>query len=1147
MKKYAIWENFVPYKYERTFKIMRILILLTFTCLLSVHAHTSYSQEQAMSIALKNSSIREVFREIEKSSDYIFVLADNVGSTVDKRTDISVQDEKIDNILHQLLGGTSLSYRILDQQIVVYKENIVSNTSELLTESQTRKIVGVVVSEDGELQIGASILEKGTKNSTITDFSGRFSIDVTNPNATLVISFVGFVTKEINLKGNTDVRVVLAEDEKVLDEFVVVGYGIQKKESVTGSVSQISGDELLKRPVSNITNMLGGTIPGVISVQNSGQPGADASKLRVRGSQAKYIVDGIERPFAEIDPNEIASISVLKDGSAAAVYGLDAEAVIIVTTKRGSETSATRITFSGSYGISQNTKMLDLLDGPQYAHWYNKARELDGDTKPFTDAQVRKMLSGVDGWGNTNWYKKTFGTGHNSHYNVSASGGSAKIKYFTSVGNYNQDGNVDGFKFNRMNIRSNVDAKISEGLELSFDIAGRIEKRKSPGFGADRDDWLNIGQQALQSHPYLPETYEGVPTGTRTSSAIISPLASTTESGYNNSRRTSVQTNLALNYQMPFLKGLSAKALVAYDFRTTQTKMLSTPYKVYAASMPAEKGGDLRYELANDARNLKDASLYETSNNLRELTTNISLSYKNTFNTVHNVSALVVGESFRSVTNNFNARGYDFDIWELDELKWAQNKLKPAEVGGMSNERRRAGFVGRVNYDYAGRYLAEVSARYDGYDTFSGMSSKRWAVFPAASIGWRISDEAWFKEMTHFFESIKLRAGVGKTGSTSGVDQHIFYNTLSPDNAILVLNGVAMGGLHTNALGNTELTWAKVLQYNAGVDVSMFKGKLLVELDFFYKYMYDMIGAPSHAYPPSYGGYVHKKANINKQEHKGFEVLISYHDKIGDFSYHASFKGSYSKGKWLKYVEADNLPDWLQLSGKQVGSQQGFLADGFFQSQEEIDRAALIPGRAVRVGDIRYVDRNGDGTITYEQDRGYVAKPDLPIFTTGLELSGDWKGIDFSLSFVAGLGRDVALTGVYPNWVMSHTSMTRPFYQGGNSPRYLLENSWTPDNRNADFPRLGVASASTNNSYSSTLWYKNGNYLRLKSAQLGYTLPKSLMSYIRAHSLRVYVEGSNLFTLSGLNKYYIDPEQPGVSNGYYPQQRVISGGVKLTF
>lgn len=727
---------------------------------------------------------------------------------------------------------------------------------------------------------------------------------------------------------------------------------------------------------------------------------------------------------------------------------------------------------------------------------------------------------------------------------MNASGGTEKIKYFVSLGNYSQEGNVKGFDYDRINLRSNIDAVISNNLNLTFDISGRIEDRKRPGYSASPSDWNNIPQQAMRAHPYAPKEINGVPVSTRTASSYVNPLAASDLTGYNKVKTNVIQTNAALNYNVPFVKGLSLKFMTAYDISYQTSKAFSTPYYTNVATAPTSTSGDISYTYTYDARGT-NTSLVEGLSHYTNLTTNTSIKYENKFG-LHNISVLALMETIKKEGNSFGAYGYGFDILELDELNYATLADK-TKVSGSSYEQRQAGFLGRVSYGYANKYMTELSLRYDGSYVFGGMvKGKRWSPFPAASLGWRISEEDWFQDIFRNVDNLKLRGSIGLTGTTE-IAPYYYLNTLSLTENVAVIGGSSINGLLTSRPANTNLTWAKALQYDLGFDASMWNGLLGIEFDVFYKYIFDMLSVSDATYPDSYGGYVYGYENKNKQDHKGFEIALTHRNRIGDFSYKIGINGTYTKRRWLRYGDSANTPDWLKMTGKEVGAQVGFIAEGLFQSQEEIDNSALIVGKDVRVGDIKYRDRNGDGKISYEQDRGYIGKSAYPKFVGGFTFNGEWKGIDVAILMQGAIGRDVALTGIYSNGVMDNTSMTKPFYHGGNSPKYLVENSWREDNTDGEFPRLALVTASSNNAFSSSFWYRNGDYLRLKSLQIGYTMPKNWIKSIGMDNLRVYAEGQNLLTFSQLSKYNIDPEQPGVSNGYYPQQRIISMGVNLTF
>lgn len=1010
---------------------------------------------------------------------------------------------------------------------------------------------GTVVDELGEPVIGATVIVVGTQTGTTTDIDGKFTLQNIKKESVLQISFIGYQTITVPVNGATNLEVELKSDAEKIDEVVVVGYGVQKKASVTAAISQISGEELEKAPVGDVTNMLAGRVAGVTAVQSSGQPGADGSSIMVRGQSVLYIVDGVPRDINQIDPEDIESISILKDASAAAVYGLDGNTVIIVTTKRGQKGDST-ISYKGTFGVSSNANPMELLDGPGYAYWYNRALELDGKQPIFTADIVQKMLNEEDGWGNTNWYDKVFGVGTTMSHTISANGGNDQMNYFASLGMFDQKGNVDNFNFRRYTARANLSAKIAKNLTLEVGIAGRIQDHDQPIYSADPEAWNNVPQQAMRVHPYVPEkvTIDGVEyhSATPTASATVNPVAAYEESGSYKSRATYIQPNISLRWDLPWVEGLSAKFFASYDMTFQHTKSFTTPYDLALAGFSYDDNGyinKLNYSVSNTYSGLgSETSLQEASYYTYYGITQTSLSFDNTFGK-HRVAALALIETRDYKSNNHYGRMYDLLFENLPELNFGDGASDKRSVGGMSNRTRQVGFVARLNYDFDDRIYVELSGRYDGTYLFSGMNGSRWGFFPAASAGWRISEEEWFG--AEWVDNLKLRGGIGLTG-TSAVSAYQYLTSMSiSDGNAVVIGGQGQQSIYTTSVANPNISWEKNLNYNIGVDATFWGGKLGVEADVFYTYKYDMLSSASGAYPPSVGGYFPAYENKNKQDVKGFDLTLSHNNRVGEFSYGVKLMGSYAKRRWLLYSgDAANAPDYQKLTGKEVGSVIGFISQGLFQSEEEILSSPTMVGKDVRVGDIKYVDRNGDGKIDYDQDRGYVGSSVYPKFTGGLAFNAAWKGIDLNFLVQGAVGSTIALTGVYASsYVMDNTSMTKPFYHGGNSPLYLVENSWTPENTGAYFPRLSLDSSS-NNAHSSTHWYRPGDYLRLKTAQLGYTLPSQITKKAGIRKLRVYVEGSNLFTLSHVEKYNIDPEQPSVNNGYYPQQRVISVGLNIT-
>lgn len=1020
--------------------------------------------------------------------------------------------------------------------------------STLITYAQV-SVRGKVVDTAGETLIGVNVIQKDTRQGTVTDIDGEFTMSVPSTNSTLVFSYVGFREQEVPLNGRNYVSVTMEQDTELLDEVIVVGYGTQRRTSVTGAVSTLSDTELIKAPIVGVTNVLGARVAGVTSLQQSGQPGQDGASLLVRGEGATYIVDGVIRSINEIDPNEIESISILKDATSASVYGLNATSVVIVTTKRGKE-GKLGISYNGNYGVSQNTNQIKWLDGPGYAYWYNMAREMDGDDPVFTSAQVEKMKAGVDGWGNTNWYDEVFGIGSTMNHNVSATGGTEKVKFFSSLSAFQQKGNVDNFNYSRYNLRANIDAKLTDNISMVMNMAGRLDEHDRPSYSANPDDWHNIPQQAVRALPYIPKMITADDgkeyyTSTRTASSPVSPLAAIYESGYSRPKNTTIQTNFSLIYDAPWMEGLSLKFMGAYDKFFQFNKSLTIPFQTMMGALPATTTESISYTpFLNNSGN---TALTESAHSSTNVVTQSSFTYDRQFDK-HKINLFGLAETRNGFSNTLGATGYGLDFLELDELSMITNTTGNGEervptISGSSGQSRLVGFVGRLNYDYDNRYLLEASLRRDGSYLFSGMAGSQWVNLPAVSAGWRMNNEEWFQ--ADWIDNLKLRGGIGKT-ATSAVSAFQYLNLMTISSNALILNNKSQSMIYSSTLGNPNLSWAKAITYNAGVEFMAWRGLLGLELDLFYKYQYDLLASVGGSYPPSMGGYYFGTDNVNKIDYRGFDFTITHNNKIGDFRYGVKWIGTLANRRWLYYAgDSENTPDYRKLTGKEVGSQLGFIAEGLFQSQEEIDNAPTITGSPVLPGYIRYQDRNGDGKISYAQDMGYVGKSPYAKFQTSLNLNADWKGFDFDILLQSGLGRTVALTGVYPSGVMDNTVFTRLFYHGGNTPVFVPENSWTPENQGAEFPRLSLVTVSTNNAYSSTFWYRNGNYLRVKSFQLGYTIPGSFTRKAGIDRIRLFMEGSNLFTFSGLTKYNIDPEQPGVNNGYYPQQKTLSFGLNF--
>ncbi len=1025
-------------------------------------------------------------------------------------------------------------------------------TMSAVAYAQRQQVSGTVKDSDGSPLAGAYVVIKGTSNGATTGIDGRYTLSA-KPVDILVFTFIGMKTHEEHVGKRASINVVMESEGLKLDDVIVVGYGTKTKTTLTGSVSALKGDELIKAPSTNITSMLGGRVTGLSSVQESGQPGADQAALTIRGSRysVTYIVDGMPRSIDDVDPNDIESISVLKDASAASVYGLkSAGGVIIVTTKHGKQGAST-INYTGSYGISRNANFPTFLNGPEFAYYYNKGLEMDGYKAIFTDDMVKMMTNGddTDGWSNTNWIKKVFKTGQNQKHNVTVTGGTDKMNYFVSLGFLGQNGNIDKYEYRRWNLRSNVDAEVARNLKFSLNIAGQYGKNSTPGFSAGGgeggdggDAWMSVARQTIAALPFLPTTYNGLPVASPNNySQGSSPIAAINESGYNRSKSFDVQTTLGLTYTVPWVKGLSVKANGSWDHGYSTSKILATPYYVMQASLPSTSSPSISYAKQIDCRLNTYNTLGEGFYRYTNMVGNLSVNFQRSFGD-HNVDAMILGEERDSRYNGLAAYARDIPFVELPEISSGSYDANH-NASGYSGRSRTAGYVARISYDYAKKYFAELSGRYDGSYKFNG-SNHRWGFFPAASFGWRMSQESWLKD-AKWLDNLKLRFSVGETANDA-VSAFQYLNSYGIGTSVYY-NGTPYTALALSSVANPNLEWERVLSYNGGVDFSMWNGLLGGSVDVFYNYNYKILSATG-SIPGSLGYYYPHYENYGRADTKGIEISLTHKNTIGTgsnaFKYNIGLNISYAYSRYLRYRDDLNIPDYQKLTGKAVGSLLGWVADGLYRSEEEIDASPWPFGQRPRVGDIKYKDLNGDGVVEY-QDKAFTGHSNRPELQGGLTLEGQWKGFDFSFLFTAAAKFDVSLTGTYYNGNDDNTIYTETFKEGGNSPKWLVTGAWREDNPNAKWPRLTVSSPTNNNGLASTFWFKDGKYLRLKTAQIGYTLPKKITDFVKIKTVRVFIEGSNLFTWDGLPKG-VDPESPGVNNGYYPQQRTFMGGISIT-
>lgn len=1096
---------------------MKVSFLLSFFTALNLSAAV-YSQDARMTIDVQGKSVLEVIRMIEKQSSYRFFFSDNYQD-LNRLVSFKVKDKNLSEILADMLGDKAITYRILENNIVVI--------TPVDSEKQQYKISGTVTdATNGEPIIGANIIVEGTTLGTTTDVFGKFSMDIPNPSSVVLISFLGYITERITLGENRELDIKLVPDIKNLEEVVVVGYGTQKRVNVTGSVSTLDGKKIERVPVANASNTLVGRLPGLIAVNRSGEPGYDDASLSIRGfSNMLVIVDGVEQPFNQIDANEIENISILKDASAS-IYGARAgNGVVLVTTKRG-KSGKPKISFNAFTGFQSPVRFPELVDAATYAKMYNDAEISAGRAAKYSDTEIEKYRNGTDpAYPNTNWYKETFrSSAPISQYNLNTLGGGEQMSYFFSMGYLNQDGLLRSgdTKYKRYNIRSNIDAKITQSFSVSLDLSGRIEQRDFPGASIS-----SIMEGLYFANPTFPASFPDPSKPAFIGKAGKHPVAWSDKdfSGYTDDNRKFFTGIMTFKYQAPFLKGLAAKAVFNYNANYNYTKNWQKAITAY------------NYDYANKTYSVASVfgknQLDENINRASGMTSQVFVTYDKEFGK-HTVNATLVGEYIENGSNYFGAHREGYITTAIDQLFAGEDLNK--DNNGSAYQDGRIGYAARLNYSFAGKYLAEATMRYDASARF--MDTNRWGYFPGLSLGWRISEESFLKGINQI-DNLKLRLSYGEAGNDYVGQFNYLTGYYFSGNAVFGDNASINKGIVSKGLANPDLTWERTATSNIGLDGSFWKGLLSFEFDYFYRKVTDVPGYRNQSLPSTFGASLPQE-NINSYDDRGFELVLNHSRSLGKFTYNIGGNISYARSKWIHYDEPvytdEETRNRRQLSGQWRNRWFGYEAVGLFQNQDEINNWPVDQDNngnvSIKPGDIKYLDYNKDGKLDFK-DEHVIGRGTTPEIIFGINAGCQYAGFDFAMLWQGGSNFNAYFSDEVQN----------PFFNG-ETPFAFQSDYWTPQNKGAKYPRMYPGGA-TNNKYTSTYWLQDATYIRLKNLQLGYTIPKKLLSKVSLEAIRIYFSGYNLLTIDDV--YPFDPET-GTSRGwYYPQQKSYSVGINLTF
>lgn len=1006
--------------------------------------------------------------------------------------------------------------------------------------SQTITVRGVVLDATGLPIIGANVIEKGNKsNGAITDMNGEFSFNV-SPKSTLLVSYIGYATQEVKAVKDKTLKIVLVEDSEMLDAVVVVGYGMQKKANVTGSIAMTEGKELMRAPVADLTNSLAGRLPGIRSLNSSGEPGYNGADIDIRGFGAPLvIVDGVPGNFSQIDASEIENVSILKDASAA-VYGIQAaNGVVLVTTKRGSE-NKTQINLTGSFSWQQPTILPDMVNAAQYAELIDEDKMNRGLPVVYGPEELQKWREGGPGYESTDWMglvKRNFAP--QQQYNLNIRGGNEKIKYFTSVGFLNQEGmwKSGDNNFNRYNFRSNVDAQIVEGLSSSISLAGRQETRNSPYSESYSTSATYIMNSLQRNSPLLPPYANGNPDYlAETNVPGFHPLALVNKNivGYYKEMKRVFDGSISLKYDASrFVKGLSAKVLYNYSYDATTVKAFRKKYNQYS------------YDAASDTYNVSYVG--QNPSRLRQGYSEIiqkvfqgSVNYSNIFADKHAVDFMFLMETREYDDGSLQAtREYIIDA--IDEINAGIDKNK--DNSGISSSSANIGYIARLNYAYNNRYLVELSCRYDGSSLFP--ENSRWGVFPAALVGWRISEEAFLKG-NPVIDNLKLRASWAKLGDNTNIAGFQYLTGYTYPSGRYIFGDDVMSTLLSKGLANPNITWYTANLYNVGVEFALWKGLLSGEVDVFYRKRNGLMATRVASLPGTFGASLPQE-NLNSDDDRGFEVLLRHKNKLSkDFSYYVNGNMSFTRSKNRHVEQAESVNSYRNwrdnVNDRWKNMFWGYKAVGQFKSYEEIARWPVQDGlgnTTLKPGDIKYLDYNGDSVID-SNDIHVISRAGKPEVMFGMDFGFTWKNFDMS----------VLLQGVGNYNSYYNGSLQVPFCNNASTlvdfmDRWHREDLYDPNSRwiPGKYPST-YSNGLQSNKKTSTYWLQNGSYLRVKDIQIGYNIPTSVLRKIGFGSARVYVSGYNLFTISSMK--LLDPEAISTNGQYYPPQRVISVGFNIS-
>lgn len=1131
---------------------MKIVLILLTVVLFKVSAVETYAQSTRIDLNMKNSTVKDVLKDIESKSEFTFFYNDKAIDT-NRRVSIHVAKKRIDEILTVILP--ECSYKVENKKIIIVPKTLEDVAA---AQQQGKKLTGKVVDHNNEPIIGAAVAVTGTTIGTVTDIDGNFALQVPD-NATLQVSYIGYQSFHEKVGNQTNLMITLKEDTQLIDEVVVVGYGTQKKVNLTGAITSVKTDDLNKIPTSNLSNTLAGRAPGVTVTTTSGMAGA-SSKIRMRGSfgEPLFVINNVikdKAAFDALDPNEVDNISFLKDAASASIYGSKAGNGVVLVTTKGGKNQKPEFQYKGVFSVSNTTRPLQDYSATDELIWANRVAETKGLPAPYGQEIFDYF---ADKSYNVNDY--VWRNPSSQQHNISVNGGSDRITYYMMLGFHDENGSYKKLDFKKYNFRSDITAHVSKRFNVNFNLSGNQKEYNRFYWPYDNVDDFNVPDfyrttfNWTRLYPFYVDDNGNLTTDTNANPVTAgswNPVDMVLGNRYQKTTRRTIDGQVRFNLDLgQFADGLKTSFLAQYTAYDENLKGFLTHNKGYRFKSASAENKFIPAKV--DPNDMVVHNLSSNYEGIREMVKldhsyqiNWFLQYDKVFNKKHAVSALLVYEQSESGGKTLNGTADDMLTTSIDQIFVTSSDTQRRYFNGSEWEKARQSVVGRFNYSYADKYIAEFSFREDGNYKFA--PGERWGFFPSGSVAWRMSEEGFMKNIS-WLSNLKIRGSYGTTGDDNNWDGEdniaaFLWRESYKNGTGFIFGDNYQNGLTVGSTANPYISWAKLEVYDIGLDFGFFDNRLSGEFDYFYKNKNHILRARNRVIPGTYGASLSNE-NYVEQDWKGTEVSLKWSDTYRSLDYSVYANLGYVKDTWKVLDEAEGLEAWRSAIGHPNTRLQGYLCEGIIRTQEQLD---ALPegftqfGRKPILGTFLFKDIRGsnysegaDGKID-SNDKTYLSDKGTPRINYGFGFNLSWKGITLDAHFQG--------VGAYDR--MLKTKNGDGVFQTGDKPYFELWTGdvWRPDNVDAKYPRVSGEWQEEYGAAGSTYWMRNGAYLRLKNLNIGYTLPRTWFSKLGVSNVQLFVNATNLFCISGMDE--MDPEQDTLDS--YPLMRTYTGGLSINF